>query len=64
MQWNTLCLSCRTVGIPQSQERRLHQLAKEHIFANQNELCMLLSIIVFEGGVQLLHHTKDRNHQT
>lgn len=61
---NTLCLSCGAVGVPQGQERRLHQLAEKHIFSNQDELCVFFSVVIFKRAIQLLHHTKDRNHQT
>ena len=61
---NTLCLRCWAVGVAQGQERSLHQLAEKHVFANQDELSMLFPVVIFKRAVQLLHHTKDRNHQT
>lgn len=61
---NTLCLRRWAVGVAQGQERSLHQLAEKHVFANQDELSMLFPVVIFKRAVQLLHHTKDRNHQT
>lgn len=61
---STLCLSCGAVGVPQGQERGLHQLAKKHIFSNQDKLSVFFSVVIFKRAIQLLHHTKDRNHQT
>lgn len=61
---NTLGLSRRTVRIPQGQERSLHQLAKKHIFPHQDKLSVFFSVVILKRAVQLLHDTKDRNHQT
>lgn len=61
---NTLGLSSGAVGVAQGQERGLHQLAEKHVFSHQDELGVLLSVVIFQRAVQLLHHTEDRNHQT
>ena len=61
---NTLCLGRGTVGVAQGQERSLHQLAEKHILADQDELSMLFPVVILKRAVQLLHHTKDGNHQT
>lgn len=61
---NTLGLGRRAVRIPQGQERSLHQLAKKHIFPHQDKLGVFFSVVIFKRAVQLLHDTKDRNHQT
>lgn len=61
---NTLGLSCGAVGIPQGQERGLHQLAKKYVLSHQDKLGVLFSVVIFQRAVQLLHHAEDRNHQT
>ena len=61
---NTLCLGRGAVGVTQGQERSLHQLAEKHVLSDQDELSMLFPVVTLKRAVQLLHHTKDGNHQT
>ena len=61
---NTLCLRRGAVGVAQGQERGLHQLAEKHVLANQDKLRVFFPVVIFKRAVQLLYHTKDRNHQT
>lgn len=61
---NTLCLGRGAVGVAQGQECSLHQLAEKHVLADQDELSMLFPVVILKRAVQLLHHTKDGNHQT